>query len=107
MPVIFTAFGVLVWGMAMLAESKGKVATWKWLGIGLLIIGMVFGFQYFEKMIGGSPDDTLYRANLPSNRRFQFAHYGAFLLPVLATVLCFLWQFSTRKPAPADTPTTE
>ena len=107
MPGILTFFGLLIWWMAMMAEEKGKPASWKWFGFALLLIAMGFGFQSFEKMIGQSPDDLLYRSSLPSNRRFAMAHYAAFVIPALAIVGCIVWQFAGKKPAPAETPATE
>ena len=107
MPGIFTFFGLLVWRMAMMAEEKGKVASWKWLGLVLIVIGLGFGFTSFERMIGQGPDDVLYRANLPSNRRFFMAHYAAFIIPALAIVGCIISQFTGRKSAPPEPPATE
>ena len=99
LPGMLTLFGVMICLFGWNAEKGGKSAPWKWLGIALLIIGLWVGFPYFSHMIGGSPEDVIYRAGMPSIRRFSYAHYLAFFMPLLALIVCGILQFVKRPAA--------
>jgi hypothetical protein len=103
LPGILTFFGVLTCWMAWLAEKNGKSAPWKWVGVIILVIALWVGFPYFSHMISSSPEDSLYRAGLPSIRRYSYAHYLAFFLPLIALIGCLVLQF-IKKPTPPSTP---
>jgi len=104
MPGILTFFGVLICWMGWMAEKAGKTANWKWLGILLLIGGMWFGYtNSFSHMIGQSPEDKLYRDNLPTVHRYAYAHYASFFLPLFALIGCIILQF-VKKPSATQSP---
>lgn len=104
LPGILTFFGILICWLAWLAEKGGKNAPWKWLGIVILLIGMWFGYvNYFSHMIGSSAADVLYRSGMPSVRRYAYAHYLSFFLPLVALIGCVILQF-VKKPAPGSAP---
>jgi hypothetical protein len=102
MPGIFTAFGLLIWALGMLAEKSGKAAGWKWFGIALLLAAMFFGFPRFMAM-----QDYAYRMSLSSVRRVPLAHYAGFILPLIAVIGCLGWHFLARKSTPTDATATE
>ena len=105
MPGIMTVFGVLTLWLGWLAERGGKPAQWKWLGVLFLLIGMWSGYEYFGLMIGSSPEAEIYRAGLPSIRRYTYAHYVAFFLPLVGLIGGVALQFLKRPsgaPAAAD-----
>jgi hypothetical protein len=102
MPGILTFFGVLIFWMGWLSERGGKTAGWKWLGLLFLLWGMWLGYtNYFAPMVGQSSEDVLYRAGMPSVRRYAYAHYLAFIMPLLGLVFGIVLQFIKRRPAPA------
>lgn len=102
LPGIFTFFGLLTWWMAMMAERKGKPVSWKWIGLICFVLGMVFGFRYFMDV-----QDFAYRAAMPSNRRFAYAHYLSLLLPAFSLVACVIWGFVIKKSSPPEMPAAE
>ncbi len=107
MPGIFTVFGLLVWWMGSMAEQKGKPGSWKWVGVVLLVIGAGFGYTHFQQQTGSSPEDVLYRASLPINRRFAGANYLAFFLPLVGILVCVAWHFLAGNVVPDEAPVAE
>jgi hypothetical protein len=106
MPGILTVFGTLTYWLGWMSERNGKVAMWKWLGVIFLVVGMWAGFGYFEHMIGSGSDDVIYRAGMPSVRRYSYAHYMAFFLPLLALIGCVILHF-VKKPTVSASPASE
>lgn len=100
LPGILTLFGVLICVMGFNAEKGGKAAIWKWIGVFLLAVGMFFGFPYFNVMIGHSAQDVIYRSSLSTIRRVSYMHYLAFILPLLAFIVCLAMQFVKKPSAP-------
>jgi hypothetical protein len=49
---------------------------------------------------------VIYRAGMPSVRRYSYAHYMAFFLPLLALIGCVILHF-VKKPAVSASPASE
>lgn len=106
MPGIMTIFGVLICWLGWLSERNGKVSSWKWLGLVFLAAGMFFGFKWLSPMIGHSSLDSLYRSGLHTPRRYAYAHYVAFFMPLVALIGCVILQF-VKPPSSTTTATVE
>jgi len=105
-PGILTFFGVLVAWLGWLSEKSGKSANWKWIGVLFCIAGMWIGYtNYLAPMIGSRPEDILYRAGMPSVRRFAYGHYLAFFLPLLGLIFCVVMHF-VKHPSPTASEST-
>ncbi|GEM_PF-6949755 len=92
LPLLFTFFGGLVYGLVIDGNLKrGKLTASRWVGIGLIVIGLLAGFPRTWEL-----RDSFTRTSYGDlGKKLLYAHYASGLLPLIVLLVCLgidLWS---------------
>lgn len=93
LPLLLTFFGALIYGLSVdNGLKRGKLAPSRWVGVGLVVLGLLAGFRDFWALTD-SFNRSAYQA---VGKRVYIAHYLAGLLPLIALLVCLGVDFWAR-----------
>lgn len=94
-PVAASVAGALIWILGCRFEDDDGSPLVKWLAVLPIAFGLIKGSGLMLKVIGNSFDAVFYRDAI-GGRKMLFAHYAAFVIPLLIAIGIAVW-FSVRR----------
>jgi len=91
--MFFSVVGAIIYIAGRNAEIRDNAKPWKWWGALPMALALMAGWRPFM-----SVRDGFYQAAIePNGKKMLYAHYGAFLVPVLVIIGLVAWQIMDTK----------
>ncbi|MCB8933446.1 MAG: hypothetical protein M9921_00720 [Fimbriimonadaceae bacterium] len=94
-PVAAAILGALIWILGNRYEEDDGSPLVKWIAVAPVGFALVKGFSLVLRVMGNSVDAVIYRDAI-GGRKMLFAHYAAFVIPLLVAIGIAAW-FTVRR----------
>lgn len=89
-PVAAAIAGALIWILGSRYEEDDGSPMVKWIAVLPVGFGLIKGFSLILRVLGNSVDAVIYRDAI-GGRKMLFAHYAAFVIPLLIAIGIAVW----------------